>query len=81
MIVFRIVFGPAQLWDDPTARNSNLFPVKAKGEVRFRSETSRGIFGSASTPISRMPPVSSAFPRRERPASIWRMISSSCSPR
>ena len=27
----------AQLAEEPTARNSNLFPVKAKGEVRLRS--------------------------------------------
>src|SRR5690554_4302527 len=38
----------ALLADDPTARNSNLLPVKAKGDVRFRSVLSRfnsGIFG------------------------------------
>ena len=34
-IEFNTVMGFAQLVLDPTARNSNLFPVKAKGEVLF----------------------------------------------
>ena len=33
-------------------RNSNLLPVKAKGEVRLRSVVSWGISGRVSTPIS-----------------------------
>jgi len=33
------------LADEPTARNSNLFPVKAKGEVRFLSVLSSKISG------------------------------------
>ena len=37
MIVFSAVIALAQLAEDPTARNSNLLPVKAKGEVRLRS--------------------------------------------
>ena len=36
-IVFRIVIGCPQFAVEPTARNSNLFPVNAKGEVRLRS--------------------------------------------
>ena len=36
-MVFKIVIGNAQLAVEPTARNSNLFPVKAKGEVLLRS--------------------------------------------
>ena len=36
MIVLRMVLGPAMLWLEPTARNSNLFPVKAT--VRFCRE-------------------------------------------
>ncbi len=35
---------------DPTALNSNLFPVKANGEVLFLSDGSRGIAGRAFTP-------------------------------
>ena len=37
MIVLSTVIGLAQFAEDPTARNSNLFPVNAKGEVRLRS--------------------------------------------
>jgi len=37
MIVFNVVMALAQLAEEPTARNSNLLPVKAKGEVRLRS--------------------------------------------
>ena len=36
-IVLRTVFGKASDMLDPSARNSNLLPVKAKGEVRLRS--------------------------------------------
>jgi hypothetical protein len=35
--VFITVLGQAEVAEDPTARNSNLLPVKANGEVRFRS--------------------------------------------
>ena len=38
--------------DEPSARNSNLFPVKAKGLVLLRSERSLGKDGKADTPIS-----------------------------
>ena len=34
----------------PTERNSNLLPVKAKGEVRLRSVVSRGKRGRVCTP-------------------------------
>ena len=50
------VFGPAIENDEPTARNSNLLPVKANGMVRLRSPASRGSFGSTLTPISMNPP-------------------------
>ena len=40
-IVFKTVIGAAELADEPTARNSNLFPVKANGEVLFRSVLSK----------------------------------------
>ena len=36
----------------PSIRNSNLLPVKAMGEVRFRSVLSWRMAGRASTPIS-----------------------------
>ena len=36
-MVLSTVLGQAMLALDPTARNSNLFPVKANGEVRLRS--------------------------------------------
>ena len=44
------------LWLAETARNSNLLPVKANGEVRLRSPASRGSLGSTETPMSSMPP-------------------------
>ena len=37
MIVFNAIMALAQFAEEPTARNSNLFPVNAKGEVRLRS--------------------------------------------
>ena len=36
-MVLSTVMALAQLAEDPTARNSNLFPVNANGEVRLRS--------------------------------------------
>jgi len=39
------VIGLAQFAVDPTALNSNLFPVKAKGDVLFLSVLSRRISG------------------------------------
>ncbi len=44
-IALRTVIGFAQLAVEPTARNSNLLPVKAKGEVRLRSVLSNKISG------------------------------------
>ena len=44
-IVFNTVIGTAQLAVLPTARNSNLFPVKANGEVRLRSVLSSNTSG------------------------------------
>ena len=49
--VFKAIIALAQLASEPTARNSNLFPVKAKGEVRLRSVLSisnSGICGMSS---------------------------------
>ena len=42
MTVFRAMLGPEMDWDAPSIRNSNLLPVKAMGEVRFRSVLSWG---------------------------------------
>ena len=50
--VFSTMFGPAMENAEPSIRNSNLLPVKAKGEVRFRSVVSLGKWGSTVTPIS-----------------------------
>ena len=56
-IVFKTTIGPATDWLDPTARNSNLLPVKANGLVRLRSPGSRGRVGRTETPILSSPPV------------------------
>ena len=50
-IVLSTVIGPEQHTLEPGARNSNLLPVNAKGEVRLRSVASLGMTGSVSTPI------------------------------
>ena len=43
---------------EPIARNSNLFPVNANGEVRFRSVRSLEIEGKADTFKSKtVPPI------------------------
>ena len=60
-------------WLDATARNSNLLPVNAKGDVRFLSEMSRGSSGRAVTPrrsTSSAPRVAGG-----RPSMIERTIS------
>ena len=44
-MVFKIKVGVAGEALEPGIRNSNLFPVKANGEVLFLSEISFGIFG------------------------------------
>ena len=57
-----------QLADEPTARNSKRFPVKANGEVRLRSVLSSRISGMCDTPnfisflaLMMIPLSSSAF--------------------
>lgn len=45
IIVFKTIIAEAQFADEPTALNSNLFPVKAKGEVLFLSVLSNMICG------------------------------------
>jgi len=41
-IVLITILGPEIEAEEPTMRNSNLFPVNAKGEVRLRSVLSFG---------------------------------------
>ena len=55
-MVFNIKFGPAMEAEEGTILNSNLFPVKAKGEVLFLSVVSLGRFGIVDTPIFSLPP-------------------------
>jgi hypothetical protein len=50
--VFKTVIGFAQFAVEPTALNSNLFPVKANGEVRFLSVLSSNISGILPTTFS-----------------------------
>ena len=57
MIVFSTVFGHATLAVLPTARNSNLLPVKANGLVRLRSLAARGSRGRVLAPRSSSPPL------------------------
>ena len=53
MMVLSTVFGHATDCEEPTARNSNLFPVNANGLVRLRSLEWRGIWGRVLEPNSR----------------------------
>jgi hypothetical protein len=41
-MVFKVVIALEQFAEEPTALNSNLFPVNAKGEVLFLSVLSKG---------------------------------------
>jgi len=50
MIAFKIVIGAEEFAEEPTALNSNLLPVKAKGEVRLRSVLSNKICGILGMP-------------------------------
>ena len=51
-MVLRITLGSATEEAEPGMRNSNLLPVKAKGEVRFRSEVSLRKRGRMPRPVS-----------------------------
>ena len=78
-MAFKIVFGLPMESSEPTIRNSNLFPVKAKGEVRLRSVASFLKSGSVDTPVCKTPP---SFNLDARPVSTsCSTTSSSCSPR
>ena len=78
-MVFSTVLGEAMESDDPTMRNSNLLPVKAKGDVRFLSVASLSRSGRMSTPVFKVPPCLEwvASPVLHS----WSITSSSCSPR
>ena len=54
--MFRTVFGNAGAAVEPSARNSNLFPVKANGLVRLRSAPCSGSGGSTGVPSPRNEP-------------------------
>ena len=54
-IVLSTVFGRPSVMLAPSARNSNLLPVNANGEVRLRSPPSRGSGGSTGVPRPRKP--------------------------
>ncbi len=71
-MVFSTVLGPAMDCEPPTARNSNLLPVKANGLVRLRSPASLGSLGSTLTPISMKPPC---LVDLAPPFSSWSMMS------
>src|SRR5437764_11740872 len=77
-MVLSTVLGPEIDCEPPTARNSNLLPVKANGLVRLRSPACRGSLGNTDTPTSMKPPclVLLAWP-----FSSWSITSWSWSPR
>ena len=78
-VALSTVFAPAIDMEEATIRNSNLFPVKANGDVRLRSVASFLIGGMVWTPISIRSPlllwVAVPF------CKICSTISSNCSPR
>ena len=55
-MAFKVVFGSAMESEEPTIRNSNLLPVKAKGDVRLRSVASFSKSGRVETPVFMRPP-------------------------
>ncbi len=50
-MALRVVLASAMESEEPTIRNSNLLPVKAKGEVRLRSVASFLMTGTVDTPV------------------------------
>ena len=74
-----MVLGLAMESEEPTIRNSNLFPVKAKGEVLFLSVASFTRSGRVDTPVSSLPP-SKQWAASPVSTSCF-TTSSSCSPR
>src|ERR671916_855078 len=55
-MVFSTVLGQVMLALEPTARNSNLLPVNANGDVRLRSPASFGSGGGGRSPGTEVPP-------------------------
>ena len=76
-MVFSVTFAPAIDWAEPTIRNSNLSPVKAKGDVRLRSVLSFGITGRVSTPTWR---TCESFVESFSPFAIFSRMSVNSSP-
>ena len=54
-----MVLASAMESEEPTMRNSNLLPVKAKGVVRLRSVASLFSTGTVDTPESSLPEANS----------------------
>ena len=79
IMVFNTVFADAIESEEPTIRNSNLFPVNANGEVLFLSVASLSKSGRISTPVFKVPPCLEwvASPVSQS----WSITSSSCSPK
>ena len=77
-ITLSTVFGSDGDCDDPSARNSNLLPVKANGLVRLRSPGSFSSSGSDGWPSFMTPSASS---RLDSPRSIVSNTCMSRSPR
>ena len=77
-IAFSTVIGLLGDWLEPTARNSNLLPVNANGDVRLRSVASLGSAGIDVTPSCMVPPLRLSPPVPLISPSI---TSVSCSPR
>ena len=78
-IAFSVVFGLPIESADPTIRNSNLFPVNAKGEVLFLSVASFSKSGSVDTPVASLPPCNTWAASPVSTSCFT--TSSSCSPR
>ena len=77
-MVFNTTFAEETESEEPTIRNSNLFPVNANGDVRFLSVASLSKSGSVVTPVFKVPPVLEWV---AEPVEIsWSITSSSCSP-
>jgi hypothetical protein len=77
-IVLSTVLGHDGDWLEPSARNSNLLPVKANGLVRLRSPPCSGSGGSTGVPRPRNEPGLDAL---TSPSAIAEKTFSSSAPR
>ena len=77
----RTLMADEQLADDPTARNSNRFPVNAKGEVRFRSVLSINTSGIWEIPSFILRSSSIVMSSSSELSSILSSTDESCEPR